>query len=159
VDDEQRDAVDYIAICRLQSAYADTVTRRAWAELSEQILPDAPIHIDTVTSPAVEVVGPEQFGTFVGGAVGRFEFFEFAILNQHVELRVGGDPDSARARLYMCELRQEASNGSWTNAFGVYRDDYRRIHGRWWIARRSYRSLARTGRGEVFAFPRHFEFD
>lgn len=159
MDDEQRDAIDYVAICRLQSAYADTVTRRAWAELSEQILPDAPIHIDTVTSPVVEVVGPEQLGAFVGAAVERFELFEFAILNQHVELRAGGDPHTARARLYMCELRQEASNGHSSTAYGLYRDDYRRVGGRWWIARRAYRSLARTGRGEVFPFPRQFEFD
>ena len=42
---------------------------------------------------------------------------------------------------------------------GISDDDYRRVGGRWWIARRAYRSHARTGRGEVFPFPRQFEFD
>jgi hypothetical protein len=35
----------------------------------------------------------------------------------------------------------------------VYQDDYRRVDGRWWFAARAYQSLARSGRGEVFAFP------
>jgi hypothetical protein len=35
----------------------------------------------------------------------------------------------------------------------VYRDDYLRVDGRWWFAKRDYQSLARSGRGEVFAFP------
>ena len=159
MDDEQRDTIDYVAICRLQGAYADTVTRRAWAELHEQFLPDAPVRVDTVTNPVIELVGPAQVGDFIGAAVERFEFFEFTILNTHVELRAGGDPDAARARLYICELRQDAATGHRTNVYGVYRDDYRRAEGRWWFARRSYQSLARNGRDEVFPFPRHFEFD
>ena len=142
-DAELRDTIDYVAIRRLQAAYADTVTRRAWAEFHEQFLADCPVRVDTVTNPAIDLTGPEEVGRFIGGAVERFEFFEFVILNAHIALRAGGDPDAAHARLYMAELRQDAANGHWTNAFGLYRDEYRRVDGRWWFASRSYQSLAR----------------
>ncbi len=55
--------------------------------------------------------------------------------------------------LYICELRQDAASGHSTQAFGVYQDEYRRVDERWWFSRRDYQSLARSGRGEVFAFP------
>jgi hypothetical protein len=155
-DAELRDTVDYVAITRLQHAYADVVTRRAWGELHELFLPDAPVRVDTVTNPAIELAGPQQVGDFIGGAVERFEFFEFVPLSTRVRLRAGGDPDRATARLYICELRQDAATGAASQAFGVYRDEHRRVDGRWWFSRRDYRSLARTGRGEVFAFPEGF---
>ena len=61
--------------------------------------------------------------------------------------------------MFTCELRQDRSNGRWTNAFGVYHDEYTRIDGRWWFARRRYQSLARTGRAEIFPFPQRPGFD
>ena len=152
-DDGLQETVDYVAITRLQNAYADTVTRRAWPEFDDMFLPGAPVRVDTVTNPVIELVGPQQVGDFIGAAVERFEFFEFVPLSTRVALRVGGHPDHATGRLYICELRQEATSGAFTRAFGVYRDDYRRVDGRWWFARRDYQSLARSGRGEVFAFP------
>ncbi len=152
-DDALRDTIDYVAITRLQNAYADTVTRRAWPEFHDMFLADAPVRVDTVTNPVIELVGPQQVGDFIGQAVERFEFFEFVPLSTRVALRIGGDPDHATARLYICELRQEAASGRFTRAFGVYRDDMSKIDGRWWFARRDYQSLARSGRGEVFAFP------
>ena len=150
--DLSQETIDYVAITRLQQAYGDTVNRRAWDDFHDLFLPGATIHIDTVTNPAVDATGPAELGTFIGNAVERFEFFEFVVLNTHVDLS-GDDPDTARARVFMCELRQEHLNGHWSNAFGVYRDDYARVDGRWWFARRRYQSLARTGRGEVFPFP------
>ena len=75
-------------------------------------------------------------------------------LSTRVVLRAGGNADRATARLYICELRQDAASGHATQAFGVYQDEYRRVDGRWWFARRDYQSLARSGRGEVFAFPK-----
>ncbi len=151
--DDLRDTVDYVAITRLQHAYADVVTRRAWSELDDLFLADAPVRVDTVTNPVIELAGPRQVGDFIGTAVERFEFFEFVPLSTRVELRIGGDVDRAAARLYICELRQDAASGHSTQAFGVYQDDYRRVDGRWWFAQRHYQSLARSGRGEVFAFP------
>jgi SnoaL-like domain len=148
-----QEMLDYVGVCRLQAAYADAVTRRAWPELEELFLPDAPITVDTVTSAPIEVVGASGIGGFIAGAIERFEFFELVILNVHV-IPGGGDPDSLGSRSFTCELRQELAGGHWTNAFGVYRDELRRVDGRWRYARRSYQSLARTGRAEVFPFPK-----
>jgi hypothetical protein len=159
VDDLTQDAIDYIAVCRLQSAYADSVSRRAWSELDELFLPSAPITVDTVTSEPIEIVGPTALGDFISGAVERFEFFELVILNTRVDLRHNGDADAARARLFTCELRQDHSNGRWTNAYGVYHDEYARTDQGWRFARRRYQSLARTGRAEIFPFPKRAGFD
>jgi hypothetical protein len=149
VPDLAQETVDYVAITRLQDAYGDTVNRRAWRDLGALFLPGATVHIDTVTNPAVDVTGPDELGSFVGGAVERFEFFEFVILNRVVDV----DGDRATGRMFMCELRQERESGRFTTAFGVYRDEYAKVDGRWWFARRRYQSLARSGRGEVFALP------
>jgi SnoaL-like domain len=151
-----QDAIDYVAITRLQNAYADAVTRRAWAEFHDMFLADAPVRVDTVTNPVIALNGPQQIGDFIGTAVERFEFFEFVPLSTRVALRVDGDPDRATARLYICELRQDAASGHATQAFGVYFDHYVRNDGAWWFAQRDYQSLARSGRGEVFEFPPNF---
>jgi SnoaL-like domain len=158
VNDVEAETVDYIAICRLGAAYADVVTRRAWAELDDLFLTSAPVTVDTITSTPIELVGPGAVGDFISGAVERFEFFELVILNTVVDL-AGDDTEVARARLFTCELRQDRSNGRWTNAFGVYHDEYARQDGRWWFARRHYQSLARTGRAEIFPFPQRPGFD
>jgi hypothetical protein len=148
-----QETIDYVAIQRLQSAYADSVSRRAWAELEELFRPDATITVDTVSSDPLVFTGGKGIGDFIAGAVERFEFFEMVILNAVVDLSVGGDPAVARGRQFTCELRQDVSNGHWTNAYGVYHDEYVRRDGRWWFARRHYQSLARTGRSEIFPFP------
>jgi hypothetical protein len=147
------EAVNYIAICRLQDAYADAVTRRAWAEFEEMFRPDATVRVDTVTNPAVELVGGPAVAAFIAGAIERYEFFEFVILNRRVEFPHGAGSDRASARVFTCELRQEATTGHWTNTFGVYHDRYDQTDGRWRFAQRRYQSLARTGRAVVFPFP------
>ena len=149
--DADRELLDYVAICRLQAAYADAVTRRAWSDLEALFLPDAPVTVDTVTSDPYEFTGAAGIGGFIAGAVERFEFFELVILNVHV--LSAEHADAARSRSFTCELRQESANGHWTNAFGVYHDELQRDEGRWRYARRRYQSIARTGRGEVFPFP------
>jgi hypothetical protein len=152
---------DYIAIRRLQNAYADVVTRRAWPELTELFLPDAPIEIDTRRPDGVyRLAGPVALGEFVAGALEQFDFFEFVILNTRLEMGVGGDADAADGRLYMSEIRSDAGSGSWNVSFGVYHDRYRRTDGRWWFAERRYHSLARSGETkdvDAFAFPHHLE--
>ncbi len=163
MDDLTRETIDVIAISRVQAAYADVVTRRAWPELHGLFRPDAPVEVDTVTAAPIALSGPDEVGGFISRAIERFEFFEFVILNSHIVTGVDGDPDAARGRLYMCELRQESASdekpaGRWSNAFGIYHDDYVRHEGRWWFARRRYQSLARielSERAEVFTFPHH----
>ena len=157
--DALQDTVDHVAISRLHASYADIVSRRAWAELEELFLPDAPVRVDPVTRAPIDLVGPQALGEFIGGAIESFEFFQFVVLNARIELRVGGDDDVASARMYMNELRQGAASGHWTMVYGVYHDRYRRVDGRWWFAERHYQSLARTGRGDVFAFPHHERLD
>jgi len=147
-----QEMLDYVGVCRLQAAYADAVTRRAWSELEALFLADAPITVDTVTGSPIEAVGASGIGGFIAGAIERFEFFELVILNVHVI--PGDDLDRLQSRTFTCELRQEVASGHWTNAFGLYRDELRRVDGRWRYARRRYQSLARTGRAEVFPFPR-----
>lgn len=149
-----QETIDHLAINRLQSAYADTVTRRDWAALGDLFLEDAAVRIDTVTRDPFDVVGPTALGEFIGGAVERFDFFEFVVLNALVTLGADGDRDAASARVFMCEHRRDGASREWSTAYGLYLDRYRRVDGRWWIAGRSYRSLARTGPdGGAFPFP------
>jgi len=144
---------DYIAITRLQNAYGDAVTRRAWDEFDKMFDPQALIRVDTVTNPVFECTGAEEIGAFIASAVERFEFFEFVPLNTVIELYPDHDTSKAKGRLYICELRQEASNGLFSQAFGVYHDTFHRASDGWRFSSRNYQSLARTGRNEVFEFP------
>ncbi|MGZ4689878.1 MAG: nuclear transport factor 2 family protein [Acidimicrobiia bacterium] len=157
MDPELRETVDYLAVRRLQDAYADVVNRRVWAELEQLFRPDCEIVLDTRTGSLRSIVGPAALGDFLDEAMARFEFFEFVVLSTRVVLDPD-IPDSARARLYMCELRQGADDGRGSVAFGVYHDDYIRRDDRWWFAHRRYHSLARTAPDlaadlAVFPFP------
>jgi SnoaL-like domain len=146
------DTLAYIAITRLQAAYADVVTRRAWHELDALFVPDAPVHVDTVTQPVIELVGARALGEFIGTAIERFAFFEFVVLNTAVDV---GDDGTATGRLYMVELRQDHT-GEWSNAFGLYQDRYEQYDGTWRFSERHYQSLARktgTQSADVFPFP------
>jgi len=135
---------DVVALWRLQAAYADVVTRRAWDELHGLFLPTTAVLVDTVRAPAMTMVGPDELGSFIGGAIERFDYFAFVILNTVVDLDAGGD-DEAAGRIFMCEIRHEPAVDEWHNAYGCYQDVYRRVAGRWWFADRRYRSMARTG--------------
>jgi hypothetical protein len=149
-----QELIDYTAIRRLQDAYADIVTRRVWPELHDIFLPGVRLTLDLRTGEPRHIDGAAAIGDFIGTAIDRFEFFEFVILNSRVYLRDEGDENSAVARLFMNEIRQERSNGQWSMVYGVYHDRFRRIDGRWWFAARQYHSLARSARGlETFALP------
>jgi SnoaL-like domain len=148
-----------VALWRLQSRYADVVTRRAWPELHDLFLPDTTVHIDTVTSPSRSIVGPEAFGSFVGAAIERFDHFAFVILNTVVDVDEAGT--GATGRIFMCEIRHDTATDTWQNAHGVYTDRYVFVEddgagrpGGWRFAERRYRSMARTGPdGVVFGLP------
>ncbi len=139
-----------LAIQRLQAAYGDAVTRRAWAEVAALFEPDAVVHIDTRTRPPFDVAGPEALVTFVERSLEAFAFFEFAIMNSVVDLDGDG---AATGRVYICELRCD-HEAAWTEAHGIYEDRYRRHDGGWRIAGRRYSSLARVGPTvEAFGLP------
>jgi SnoaL-like domain len=142
---------DVVALWRLQSRYADIITRRAWPELDEVFLPDTTVHVDTVTAPPRTFVGPGELGTFVAEAIERYDSFNFVILNTVVEVDA---PDRAHGRMFMCEIRHDRESDTWPAAFGVYEDRFVRVDDRWWFAERHYRSMARTGPGgQILGLP------
>ncbi len=148
----ERSATDtsaLLAVQRLQAAYGDAVTRRAWPEVAALFEPDAVVHLDTRSRAPFDLDGPEALVAFVERALEPFTFFELAILNAVAEV----DGDDGRGQVYLCELRCDAA-GEWTQAYGLYQDRYRRTDGDWRIAGRRYTSLARTGpRIEAFGLP------
>src|SRR5271165_1627273 len=127
------ETVDYIAIRRLQSAYADIVTRRTWPELGQIFLPDLRLVLDRRSVEPLVLTGPGPIGDFIAEAISGLDFFEFVVLNTTVTLRHGGDADIAVARMYMNELRHDAASGRWNTVYGVYHDVHRRVDGRWWF--------------------------
>lgn len=137
-DDDLRAVV---AVQRLQAAYADAVTRRAWDEVGALFEPDAVVHIDTRTRPPFDLTGPVEITGFIERSLEGFRFFEMAVLNA-VVVEVAGDQGTGR--VYICELRH-GHDGTWSEAYGLYRDRYVRGHAGWRFAGRRYSSLARSG--------------
>lgn len=151
-DDALAEAVDHVAITRLQHAYADGINRRDWAAVVALFQPGAQVHLDLVDRPVIEVDGPEALVAFVEPAMARFVFFTFVILSSHVELWPDGDRNAADARLAMCEVRID-DDGMESRAFGRYSDHYVRTEVGWRIGARRYRSLARASGDAVVALP------
>ena len=64
----------------------------------------------------------------------------------------------AKARVFMCELRQDHGARKRNDSYGLYRDTYRKTDGEgyagWRFATRWYRSMARYPAGEVFPLAR-----
>ena len=58
------DAIAYLAIQRLQRAYADIATRQAWSEVPSLATPDARFTFDTHSGTLIEVEGAVEFGEF-----------------------------------------------------------------------------------------------
>ena len=146
---------EHLAITRLQAAYGDAVTRRAWDELVPMFEPDCLVRLDLQRGSSRELTGGRQVADFIAASVERFEFFVFTLLNAVVDVDAGGD--DAIGRLYIQELRQERDGHRWTTAVGLYRDRYRRSGDTWRFAGRDYTSLARTSADDdgmdVFPIP------
>jgi hypothetical protein len=134
---------DYIAITRLQSAYADCVTRRAWAELGGLFRPDATL-VASSGQETITVEGPEAIGALIDAAVRHLDAIFFANLNTRIELSGEGDRSVARARTYIRELHYARNQVAPREIFGVYLDRYVRVDGRWWFGARAWHALART---------------
>lgn len=148
----ERDADDtaaLVALHRLQAAYGDAVTRRAWSDLRGLFEDDAVVEIDTRTRPPFRLEGSRALAEFVERSLEPYGFFEFAVLNSIAEV----DGDEGSGRVYISELRHHV-DGTWSQAFGLYQDRYQRRDGRWRISGRRYSSLARTGeQTESFPLP------
>lgn len=140
--DDLAEVIAYTKLRRLQSSYADIVTRRAWPELHDIMLPSCVVTVDLVDH-AIDFDGPQAIGDFIGTQLEQFDFFEFVILNTVME--IDADAGVAGARMYMQEARQFIAEGRRADVYGVYHDRFERDDdGRWWFARRNYRSYART---------------
>jgi hypothetical protein len=158
---ELRDAIDEINIRRLHASYADAVNRSAWAEFSDLFLPDAELTVSRRSVAPDRVVGPDAIGELIGGYIARYDFLIQVILNARIQLHYQGDPDRAFARLYIAEFRQWNETGRRVESSGVYHDEYRRVDGRWWFARRRYDRIYATSTAEleVHPFPTDLDFD
>jgi hypothetical protein len=156
-DSEIAEMAAYVALRRLQSRYADIVTRRSWGELAEIMRRDCSVVVDTLDRQFT-FVGPDETGDFIARQLEQFSFFEFVVLNTVMDIDV--EAGRAGARMYMQEMRQAVSDGRRTDAYGVYHDRLERdAAGRWWFANRNYRSYSRTAEPgssqdqEVFPLP------
>lgn len=143
-----QETIDYIALRRLQNAYADIVTRRAWPELAKIFVPEAEVVIDRRDVAPLVLRGPGGVGDFIAGAIAHFDLFEFVILNSVIEI----EGEAARARMYMWEIRHDPAAGR-SDAFGLYQDEHRKLDGRWWFWGRRYQTLARTQVADYSVFP------
>jgi SnoaL-like domain len=144
------DAIAYLAIMRLQSAYADISTRRAWSEFAALATPDARFSFDTRSGNVIEVVGAVAFGEFGAKMIDRFSFYEYMPLNFVVTIATDG---TARGRSYALEVGEDRDTGDWIGFYGFYHDDYALFDGTWRFARRQYQTLARRTGDRLEAFP------
>lgn len=143
------------AIQALLDAYVDVLNRRSWGELSALFLPDARIELQTLKRQPLVLIGPEALGRFVADFVARLAFFQFVPLSSRLELRL--DEEAALGRHFISEVRWDEAAGRFTRVFGIYRDRYRRIDGRWWFANRAFEPLLSTSAAgsdaQVVGFP------
>jgi SnoaL-like domain len=143
------DPLAYVAIMRLQQAYADIATRRAWPEIASLAVPDARFSFDTRSGNVVEVIGAEAFGEFGAKTTGRFSFYQYVPLNTFVAISAG----TAQGRSYSLELCEDRDTKEWINFYGLYHDDYVLFDGTWRFVRRQYQTLARRTGDRLEAFP------
>lgn len=145
---------DYEQIRRVQDAYADVVTRRAWPELGALFEPECPVVLDLADRGELSFTGPDEIGAFIAQAIERFDFFRFEIVNTVIEEGLSGDADQAGARMYMCELRHEPEADEWSQMHGLYVDRFRRSPSGWRFAARRYHSVGRqSADSKVFDWP------
>ncbi len=64
--DPAQETIDYVAVSRLHSAYADIATRRAWNELDDIFVPEIPITIDLRDRDAYVFDNRDAFREFDG---------------------------------------------------------------------------------------------
>jgi hypothetical protein len=134
---------------RLQRAYADIATRRAWREIATLATPDARFSFDIRSGMVIEVIGAKAFGAFGARSTDRFSFYQYVPLNTVVAVSAG----TARGRSYSLEVGEDRETREWINFYGLYHDDYVRFEGSWRFARRQYQTLARRTGDRLESFP------
>ncbi len=144
--DAMQETIDWVAIRRLHSRYADVVNRQAWVELSELFLEEAVVRVEMPRQDPIDAVGPAALGEFIENAVARFDWFQFVVLEARIEWPEGGAEDEALGRVYMVELRQDRKTGQETKAFGLYQDRYLRVDAGWRFAERRFQPTVWSGR-------------
>jgi hypothetical protein len=147
VDDEDS---AYLAIQRLQRAYADVATRGAWGEAASLATPDARFTFDTRSGQVFEIEGADEFAAFGARMNQRFRFYEYIPLNFVVTILGDG---TAHGRSYSLEVAEDGETGGWNEFFGVYRDGYAIFEGTWRFASRHYQTYGRRTDGRLQAFP------
>jgi len=135
-------ATVHATIHELQDAYADVVNRQAFAELAGLFVPDITLVMELPGRPK-ELVGPEAFGAYVAKRIAHLEFFQFVVTNAVADVDPA-DPDRASGRMWFHELHQDREHHRLTCLYGLYRDEYARIDGRWWFTHRRFAPLAMT---------------
>jgi len=68
-------------------------------------------------------------------------------------------PDRATGRMWFHELHQDRAQHRMLWLYGLYRDEYVRIDGRWWFAHRRFAPLAMTSHDDgrdLHVFPNPF---
>lgn len=143
------DAIAYLAIQRLQRAYADIATRQAWSEVPSLATPDARFTFDTHSGTLIEVEGAVEFGAFGAKANARFAFYEYIPLNFVVTI----ERDTASGRSYSLEVAEDRETGDWVEFYGTYRDEYSVYEGTWRFASRYYQTYGRRAGGVLTSFP------
>ena len=125
IDDELvAEAVHDTWVRRLQHAYADVVNRRAWSEMDHSSSPTPLLPWTSAPATPLLLTGGPEVGEFIRNAIEQFEFFEFVILNAHIDFPDGAGAGIAVSRLFMSEVRQDRDGGRWTTVYGVYHDRY-----------------------------------
>ncbi|MEM7410861.1 MAG: nuclear transport factor 2 family protein [Myxococcota bacterium] len=143
---EVQRTVDWVAIRRLHSRYADVINRRAWPELADLFLPDAVVRVEMPRQDPIDSTGPEALGGFIESAVARFDLFQFVVLEARIEWPPELPDGEAMGRIYMVELRLDKKTGQETKAFGLYQDRYRKTADGWRFAARRFQPTAWSGR-------------
>jgi hypothetical protein len=143
------EALAYIEIMRLQRAYADIATRRAWPEIAAVATPDARFSFDTRSGQVFEVIGARAFGEFGAKMTGRFSFYEYVPLNFVVTIGAG----TARGRSYALEVSEDRDTREWINFYGFYHDEYAIFDGAWRFSRRQYQTIGRRTGERLEAYP------
>lgn len=149
---------DLAAVLRLQHAYADVVNRQAFAELTELFVSDITLVME-FPGHTKEITGPVAFGEYVAKRIDHLEFFQFVMTNGVAEVAGSDAPDRATGRMWFHELHQDRAQHRMLWLYGLYRDEYVRIDGRWWFAHRRFAPLAMTSHDDgrdLDVFPNPF---